>query len=135
MTLSVGAFLRRLFGRFLQSNSVHVRSMDLLRANLTRTQAHQLEACKYFEVIGGETGNLYRIHRGQARNIDERDGDGVWVYTWCFLPRGQLAEGDVLLAQKVALECFELDARVIAVRTPIPQCQGRAVGFGRTLRA
>jgi hypothetical protein len=107
--------------------------MDLLRANLTRTQAHQLETCKYFEVIGGETANLYRIHRGQARNIDERDSNGVWVYTWCFLPKGQLAEGDVLLAQKVALECFEAEARAIAVRTPIPQPRGRAPGFGRAL--
>jgi hypothetical protein len=65
---SVAAFLRRLFGRFLQSDSVHVRSMDLLRANLTRAQAHQLEACKYFEVIGGETGPLSHSSRSSEKH-------------------------------------------------------------------
>ena len=33
---------------------------------------------------------------------------------WCFFPEGNLVTGDVMLAQKVALELFETDALKIA---------------------
>jgi len=35
------------------------------------------------------------------------------------MPEGQLAIGDVMLAQKVALELFESEALMIANRTPV----------------
>ena len=39
-------------------------------------------------------------------NIDELDFAGNKVCEWCFLPEGNLAAGDVMLAQKIALETF-----------------------------
>jgi hypothetical protein len=36
----------------------------------------------------------------------------------CFMPRGKLAEGDIMLAQKLALELFEADALKVAKKIP-----------------
>ena len=38
-------------------------------------------------------------------NIDELDSVGNKICEWCFLPEGNLAAGDVTLAQKIALKC------------------------------
>lgn len=113
--------LLRLLFRSMLLHPAHERSLRLLRANLTPCQLQQFETCGYFDVVGGKTGRIYRIHRGEARNIDEQDATGAWIYTWCFLPTGRLAEGDILLAQKVALESFELEARAVGIRTSKPQ--------------
>jgi hypothetical protein len=43
-------------------------------------------------------------------NVEELDSRGNIVAQWCFRPRGNLAVGDVLLAQKIALETMELEA-------------------------
>lgn len=127
--------LLRLFFRSMLLDPAHERSMQLLRANLTPCQLRQFETCSYFDVVGGTTGHIYRIHRGEARNIDEQDDAGAWIYTWCFLPMGRLAEGDVLLAQKVALESFELEARAVGVRTSKPSPPSSIFfNFGRTSR-
>ena len=127
--------LLRLFFRSMLLDPAHERSMQLLRANLTPCQLRQFETCNYFDVVGGKTGHIYRLHRGEARNIDEQDDTGAWTYTWCFLPMGRLAEGDVLLAQKVALESFELEARAVGVRTSKPSPPSSIFfNFGRTSR-
>jgi hypothetical protein len=49
-------------------------------------------------------------------NVDELDSVGKRVCEWCFLPEGQLAAGDVMLAQKIALETFESQALAVANR-------------------
>jgi hypothetical protein len=46
-------------------------------------------------------------------NIEELTADDV-IRRWCFAPEGASATGDVMLAQKIALETFELDALAIA---------------------
>ena len=43
-------------------------------------------------------------------NIDELNSDGRVVAQWCFAPQGKLVVGDVMLAQKIALETMELEA-------------------------
>jgi hypothetical protein len=40
------------------------------------------------------------------------------VAQWCFSPHGNLVVGDILLAQKIALETMEHDALRIANRRP-----------------
>jgi hypothetical protein len=49
-------------------------------------------------------------------NVDELDSVGNRVCEWCFLPEGKLAAGDVMLAQKIALETFESQALAVANR-------------------
>jgi hypothetical protein len=68
----------------------------------------------YFEVTGGQTGRRYRIRYGTATNIHELDRYGHPTVGWCFVPIGPLVPGDVMLAQKIALETYELGALAVA---------------------
>ena len=49
-------------------------------------------------------------------NIEELDSGGNVVNQWCFGPQGNLAVGDVMLAQKIALETMEIEALAKANR-------------------
>jgi hypothetical protein len=52
-------------------------------------------------------------------NIDQLDSAGNRVCQWCFAPEGpegELAAGDCMLAQKIALETFETKVLAIANR-------------------
>ena len=95
-------------------SEAHERGMRLLRENLTSAQRAQYDRYGYFEVVGGRTGKRYRIRHGRSMNIDQLDKNGRRVCGWCFFPEGNLVTGDVMLAQKVALELFEVDALKIA---------------------
>jgi hypothetical protein len=90
------------------------RSQDLLLQWLSPDQAEQYDTYWRFDVVGSDTGTHYRIRRGSIMNIEELAGDGYVARRWCFAPEGASAIGDVMLAQKIALETFELDALVIA---------------------
>jgi hypothetical protein len=59
----------------------------------------------------------YRIRHGQITNIDQLDSAGSKVCAWCFEPEGNLAAGDCMLAQKIALETFETKVLAIANRS------------------
>ena len=65
-------------------------------------------------LVGSDTGTRYRILRGTTMNIAEFAANGRVTRRWCFAPEGALATGDVMLAQKIALETFELNALAIA---------------------
>jgi hypothetical protein len=90
----------------------------LLRSWLSSEQCCQWDLRGYFETIGSHTGKRYRLRRGKEMNIDELDSGGRVVAQWCFAPLGSLVVGDVLLAQKIALETMECDALHIANRRP-----------------
>jgi hypothetical protein len=86
------------------------KGIALLRSWLTPEQAKQWDSHKRFDVIGSDTGTRYRVKYGAAMNIDELNSDGKVVAQWCFAPHGNLVVGDVMLAQKIALETMELEA-------------------------
>jgi hypothetical protein len=90
----------------------------LLRSWLSSEQGCQWDLHGHFETIGSHTGKRYRLRRGKEMNIDELDSGGRVVAQWCFAPLGNLVVGDVLLAQKIALETMERDALRIANRRP-----------------
>ena len=71
---------------------------------------------KEFYVIGSHTGTRYRIRRATAMNIDELNSRGRVVTQWCFAPQGELADCDIMLAQKIALETMEWTALASANR-------------------
>jgi hypothetical protein len=100
----------RLFQPFKERRLAEQRAYELLRSHLNCTQRAQFDAFGRFEVIGSDTGRRYVVRNLTAINIDEFDTDGVCTTKWCFVPSGELAQGDVLLAQKLALECFESEA-------------------------
>src|SRR5262249_8506496 len=90
------------------------RSQALLRQWLSPDQAEQYDECQRFEVVGSDTGTRYRILRGTIMNIVELAANGCVRRRWCFAPEGAFATGDVMLAQKIALETFELTALAVA---------------------
>jgi hypothetical protein len=51
-------------------------------------------------------------------NVEELDQRGRCTRRLCFVPEGKLVDGDVMLAQKVALEAFEAEALAIANKFP-----------------
>ena len=93
------------------------RGSRLLALNLTPEQREQYSKYCDFDVVGGNTGRRYRIRYGNAMNIQQLDQNGREVQLLCFAPRGLLPIGDVMLAQKLALELFETDALRIANRS------------------
>ena len=90
------------------------RSLQLLRRWLSPAQRTQYGQRGYFEVLGGETGSRYRIYTGTSTNVCEIDENGRPKVGLCFLPRGDLPIGDVMLAQKIALESCETSALAVA---------------------
>jgi hypothetical protein len=114
--------VRRLCRRFSAENSREARGLRLLRDWLTPAQRGQFDALGYFEVIGGDSGRRYRIYRGTMTNVYEIDDFGCLGKGWCFVPFGFLAAGDVMLAQKIALETSE-DATLAVANRFMPRHQ------------
>ncbi|MCP3395344.1 hypothetical protein NLM27_42175 [Bradyrhizobium sp. CCGB12] len=100
--------------------TIHGRSMRLLRSWLSPEQRTEFDAKGYFDVVGCDTGRRYRIRRGTSANINEVDNCGRLGRGWCFVPLGGLVEGDVMLAQKIAIETDEERALSIANSFPGP---------------
>jgi len=90
------------------------RGLKLLREWLSQEQLAQYDWHGYFEVIGCHTGKRYRICHGNGANIIELDDAALPRTGWCFVPRAPLVAGDVMLAQKIALETDERGALAVA---------------------
>jgi hypothetical protein len=119
--LSVAFFLTAILG----CHRAHVRkprtpaeqkALTLLREWLSPDQRARFESYGHFEVTGSRTGKRYHIRHDWVVNIDELDERGAQVATWCFGPEGSLPRGDIMLAQKIALENDEDAALAIAIR-------------------
>ena len=95
------------------------RGVNLLREWLSPEQRAQFDAKRYFDVIGCDSGKRYRIHFGETTNVHEIGDDDLPSVGWCFMPVGSLVAGDVMLAQKIALETYECGALAVANRCPI----------------
>lgn len=112
--------LRDYWNRFLEEDPAHARGECLLRQWLSPNQRAQYEAFGYFDVVGCHTGTTYRIKQGTSTNVEELDKNGVARTGWCFVPKGYLVEGDVMLAQKISLETSERTALAAANRFTPP---------------
>lgn len=98
--------LRRLYDSF--GSTAETRAKRLLREWLSPEQREQFDTEGHFDVTGSKTGKRYRINYGSCANVRELDINGKLVMGLCFVPAGQLAAGDVMLAQKIALETNEI---------------------------
>jgi len=108
--------IRALFIRHGTDGTPEGRSLRLLREWLSPAQWMQFAEKGYFEVVGGDTGKQYRIYAGAATNVCEVDEKGSPKLGLCFLPMSELPIGDVMLAQKIALESCEGSALAVARR-------------------
>jgi hypothetical protein len=91
-----------------------MRGLRLLREWLSPDQLAQFDAHNYFDVRGCHSGKRYRIRHGTQTNIYELDHAGRLQAGWCFVPKDCLVAGDVILAQKIALETDERGALEVA---------------------
>jgi hypothetical protein len=116
---SLRELLRLLRSASPRRRSAHQRErgFELLTHNLSPAQRKQYALHGYFDVIGGDTGRRYRIRHGCLMNVERLDQSGRRIQSLCFTPIGRLPVGDIMLAQKIALELFESDAVRIANRT------------------
>jgi len=117
--------VRKLYRNFLARNTREARGRRLLRYWLSPEQQAQFDDKDYFEVVGCDSRRRYRIYNrmtnGLMPNVYEIDDAGRPNVAWCFLPVGRLAAGDIMLAQKIALETDEHNALAIANKfTPRP---------------
>ena len=108
--------LRRLYRSFLTGNTSDARGLRLMRHWLSPGQRAEFDDSGSFEVVGCDSGKRYRIYRGTASNVFELDDAGRPRMCWCFVPLGELVSGDVMLAQKIALETNENGALAVANR-------------------
>ena len=108
--------MRALFIRHGAEKTPEGRSLRLLRDWLSPVQRAQFAKKGYFEVVGGETGKQYRIYPGAMSNVCEIDEKGRPGLGLCFRTMGELPIGDVMLAQKIALESCESSALAVARR-------------------
>lgn len=109
--------LRKLYRKLLAENTSEARGLRLLRGWLSPDQREKFDDSGYFEVVGCDSGKRYRIYHGMAPpNVYEIDDAGRPKMGLCFMPLGRLAAGDVILAQKIALETDEHSALKVANR-------------------
>jgi hypothetical protein len=87
-----------------RSDEAAARGMALLKSWLSPEQLAQFEREHQFDVVGSATRRRYRI---SVQNVFELDGRGNVGSGLCFAPAGDLVAGDVMLAQKIALETDE----------------------------
>ena len=100
--------MARAFSDWYQRPSTcELRGLKLLREWLSQEQLAQYDAHNYFEVIGCHTGKRYRVCHGTGANVFELNDAGLTTKGWCFVPNEYLVAGDVMLAQKIALETDE----------------------------
>jgi len=95
------------------SNEQEARGRALLLEWLSEPQRKQYQERNCFEVTGCHSGKRYRIRYGMGTNVYELDDKGRPVTGWCFVPEGYLVAGDVMLAQKIALETDEQGALLV----------------------
>lgn len=83
----------------------------MLRGVLSPEQRAQYDSKGFFDVTGGQTGKRYRSRTGSQVNVEELSGN---KRTLCFVPKGGVPIGDILLAQKLALELMEEETLKVA---------------------
>jgi hypothetical protein len=128
-----GALLARVRSRVNAVRQLYRQSLDLVRSAkerrglqlmqewLSPAQRRQFETFGYFDVVGCTSGRLYRIyHTPMPPNVYEISRVGRRKHAVCFAPVGPLVKGDVMLAQKIALETDEQGALSVANVIPGP---------------
>lgn len=107
--------------RILEAERVQLRAVAkdrsylLLHNHLSEEQLAMLENESRF-LIEVNSGKVYEIRRGIHQNIYRLDGEGRIVEQLCAAPRGDVPEGDAMLAQMLHLMTNEEAFRQVANR-------------------
>jgi hypothetical protein len=123
--------LQNLYRSFLRENSPEIRGQTLLRQWLSREEREFFDSHGYLDVVGCHTGKRYRIYYGILSNVRELNAEGKPVAGLCFVPVNTLPPGDVVLAQKIALETDERGALAVAKRFQSSSCPTSSYSWRR----
>jgi hypothetical protein len=121
--------------RFLEfgfRSESEARGLALLKEWLSPEQLAQYNSLRYFDVTGCHSGKRYRIRHGVSMNVYEVDAFGCPLVGRCFVPKDNLVAGDVMLAQKIALETNERGALLVAKSFP-PRWRATQAAVSRRL--
>lgn len=80
------------------------RALILLMKLMNPGQRQEFRDCRYFHVIGGSTGERYRIRVGTIANIDVLRPDGAVKHRLCARPSDDVPVYDVMAAQLLHLQ-------------------------------
>lgn len=80
-----------------------IKADKLLESILNEVQRAHVQAHGYF-VVRGKSGQLYRIRRGWAANVDAINARGEVTQRLCAHPLSYMPDGDLMAAQKLMLE-------------------------------
>lgn len=80
------------------------RSLTLLMKLLAPEQRQEFRKFGHFHVIGGSSGNRYRVRPATFANIDVVCGSGTVMYRLCAHPAGDVPVYDVMAAQMLHLQ-------------------------------
>lgn len=114
ISATCSGWVRDLYDWYHRPSTNELRGLKLLREWLSPQQLKQYDEHQFFDVTGCHTGKRYRISHGRELNICELDEACFPRSGWCFVPESSLVAGDVMLAQKIALETDELGALTVA---------------------
>jgi hypothetical protein len=113
------AFLQNLDAQYADVGSRGLeseeRAMGLLKSWLTDGEWESLESCGYFEVVGS-AGGRFRLYAKDCFGVRKLRPGKLLDDAYCVVPDGAPALGDILLAQKIALETDEERTLQIANR-------------------
>lgn len=84
------------------------RAEELLLTLLNEEQKRQFKSENAF-VVHGRSGLRYRIRRGRVGNVDVIERDGRLRHRLCAHPIDNVPNCDTMAAQKLMLECDDLD--------------------------
>lgn len=104
----------RLREEAIQKGRAEQRALSLLLGLLNQEQRFQFQAHGYFHVIGGSTGERYRIRLDSAVNIDVLGDNGTVRYHLCARPNGNIPMYDVMAGQLLYLQDRATEARFLA---------------------
>jgi hypothetical protein len=115
--------IEMLVGIVREGRSPAEMARRLLAEHLSPEQLRELDSKRGFTVTGGKTGVRYLIGQGCVSNVYVLDKHGHVIANMCFGPaakqegpfRQELPEGDVMLAQKIALEDPDLEPEALRV--------------------
>jgi hypothetical protein len=106
--------------RWWKNRSPAKIARNLLAEHLSPEQLREMDFKSGFTVTGGQTGVRYLIAHGRIRNVHVVDKHGDRIANLCFGPAAPhngraLPEGDIMLAQKIALEDPDLELEALRV--------------------
>jgi hypothetical protein len=80
------------------------KSLTLLLKLLTPEQRREFRRHRCFYVVGGSSGDVYRIRVGKIANVDLLGGGGKVKYSLCVHPDGGVPIYDAMAAQVLHLQ-------------------------------